>query len=229
MTNRTITLRNGNSTTTTPPRKTLKRNTVGRPRASVVALDAEATILTGALNLFAELGFAAVSTKEIAAAAGLNTALIYYYFGSKEELFRRCVMRAATEAGTLFAQLPQRELSAEAEVTAWLACHQNGFRTVERLLRISMSYSATAVKEPNVDTAIQGFHDVSRGVLDNALRRGLANREFSDIDVEESVALTTLVLDGVYVRAILFPGYDHSDDIAKLRSFVKARLHVSTS
>jgi TetR/AcrR family transcriptional regulator len=50
-------------------------------------------ILDAAEALFAGQGFAATTIKQIGAAAGVNPALIYYYFGSKEELYRRLLQR----------------------------------------------------------------------------------------------------------------------------------------
>ena len=43
--------------------------------------------MEAAEQLFAERGVRAVSIRDIAAAAGVNSALIAYHFGSKEELF----------------------------------------------------------------------------------------------------------------------------------------------
>lgn len=50
-------------------------------------------ILDAAEALFAGQGFAATTIKQIGKAAGVNPALIYYYFGSKEELYRRLLRR----------------------------------------------------------------------------------------------------------------------------------------
>lgn len=44
-------------------------------------------IIAAATELFARKGFAAVSVKELADAAGVNVALISYYFGGKERLY----------------------------------------------------------------------------------------------------------------------------------------------
>jgi TetR/AcrR family transcriptional regulator len=44
-------------------------------------------IIDAAVSLFAKKGFAAVSVKELAEAAGVNIALISYYFGGKENLY----------------------------------------------------------------------------------------------------------------------------------------------
>jgi AcrR family transcriptional regulator len=47
----------------------------------------ENKIIEAAIPLFATKGFAAVSVKELAEAAGVNIALISYYFGGKEKLY----------------------------------------------------------------------------------------------------------------------------------------------
>ncbi len=44
-------------------------------------------IIDAAIPLFAKKGFAGVSVKELAEAAGVNIALISYYFGGKENLY----------------------------------------------------------------------------------------------------------------------------------------------
>src|SRR4028119_1289350 len=53
-------------------------------------------ILDAAEELFAHQGFKATTIKQIGSAAGLNPALIYYYFGSKGELYRRLLTRMLT-------------------------------------------------------------------------------------------------------------------------------------
>ena len=51
------------------------------------------TILDAAEELFAKQGFAATTTKQIGSAAGVNPALIHYYFGNKEGLYRALLGR----------------------------------------------------------------------------------------------------------------------------------------
>lgn len=50
-------------------------------------------ILDSAESLFARQGFGPTTIKEIGADAGLNPALLYYYFGSKEELYKAVLQR----------------------------------------------------------------------------------------------------------------------------------------
>src|SRR5688500_8637965 len=50
-------------------------------------------ILDAAERLFATKGFAAATIKQIAATAGVNSALLYYYFENKETLYRETIRR----------------------------------------------------------------------------------------------------------------------------------------
>ena len=60
----------------------------GRHRDSV---ETRATILKAAERIYAECGLAGARTDAIAAAAGVNKALLYYYFKSKEGLYQAIV------------------------------------------------------------------------------------------------------------------------------------------
>ena len=52
------------------------------------AAEARQQLMTAALRLFSEKGFAKTSTRAIAQAAGVNIASISYYFGDKAGLYR---------------------------------------------------------------------------------------------------------------------------------------------
>ncbi len=54
-------------------------------------LTTEQKIIEAASKLFSRKGFAATKTREIAEEAGINLALLNYYFGSKENLFKGVV------------------------------------------------------------------------------------------------------------------------------------------
>jgi len=57
-----------------------------KPRSD--GIEARERLLLAALRLFAEKGYKAASTREIAQAAGANIAAISYYFGDKAGLYR---------------------------------------------------------------------------------------------------------------------------------------------
>lgn len=60
----------------------------GRPRG---ASDTRERILTNARELFARNGIDKTSIRAIAAAAGVDSALVHHYFGTKEQLFAAAI------------------------------------------------------------------------------------------------------------------------------------------
>ncbi len=66
----------------------------GRPKG---APDLRSCILDKAELLFAEHGFAGTKLRDIASVAGVNQALISYYFGTKQELFDAVFRRRGKE------------------------------------------------------------------------------------------------------------------------------------
>lgn len=61
------------------------------PRPKNPPPDRRQEILDAALHIFAEKGYSATTNADIARAAGVTPAALYYYFASKEELFRAVV------------------------------------------------------------------------------------------------------------------------------------------
>ena len=55
--------------------------------------DAETKLLDAAERLLVEVGYAAITTRLVAAKAGVNHGLVHYYFGSMEDLFVRVLER----------------------------------------------------------------------------------------------------------------------------------------
>lgn len=64
-----------------------KRRARGRPRTET-SEDVREKLLTAARELFLRYGYRAVSSRQIATAAGANVAMIRYYFGGKPGLYR---------------------------------------------------------------------------------------------------------------------------------------------
>src|SRR3954453_18460676 len=64
--------------------------------------DKKAHIINHAIDLFAEKGFEGTSIRDLATRAGVNVAMVNYYFGTKEKLFESLVAdRASYTRGLL--------------------------------------------------------------------------------------------------------------------------------
>jgi AcrR family transcriptional regulator len=80
------------SVSSTPVRKAQRR---GRPKVTEGASDTRVALLDAAEKLFSERGFYGVTTREVAATASLDDAMIYYHFESKRGLFDAVLERRA--------------------------------------------------------------------------------------------------------------------------------------
>ncbi|MFN8574035.1 MAG: TetR/AcrR family transcriptional regulator [Gemmatimonadaceae bacterium] len=90
----------------------------GREVAPLTDIDAKARILDAAERLFAEHGFTPTTIKHIADVASVNSALLYYYFGSKEGLYAACVGRFVAQLADTAEQRIESSASADDVIRA---------------------------------------------------------------------------------------------------------------
>ena len=67
----------------------------GRPPTPGASGDTRDSILDAAEDLFSKHGFYGVTIREVAREAGVDTALVHYYFGAKRDLFDAVFLRRA--------------------------------------------------------------------------------------------------------------------------------------
>jgi AcrR family transcriptional regulator len=196
----------------------------GRPKLTVATPDAELRIREAALDLFAARGFSAVTTKDIADATGFNPALIYYYFGSKEELFRRAVTLAVDRAFEQF-RISRQNLHRPRDVIhGWLETHILQFDTIAKLIMISVDYARASKRKARIDEAVHKFYDDEREVLRQTLAAGIQSGDFRKVDVPETATFISTYLDGVFFRAMVLKKFDPVAAIRELRTFLDMHL-----
>ena len=105
--------------------------------------DTEKHILRTARRQFVKNGFAATRMQQIADDAGINKAMLHYYFRSKEKLYREIIVT------TLDAIIPKLAKAINAEGTFW-----------ERLETLVEAYLDTFIEEP--DTPLFIFSELSQ-------------------------------------------------------------------
>lgn len=89
-------------------------------------LSTEQKIIAAAREVFTKKGFAATRTRDIAEEAGINLALLNYYFGSKEKLFRIIMEEQVSEMlGNIGPLLAQTDLALDDKVKAIVNSYTN--------------------------------------------------------------------------------------------------------
>lgn len=74
-------------------------------------IDKKDHILAVAEKIFSELGYDGASTRAISKEAGVNMAMLNYYFGSKEGLFKAVFERRASSFGTTLQHISEEAIS----------------------------------------------------------------------------------------------------------------------
>ncbi|HYH30352.1 MAG TPA: TetR family transcriptional regulator [Pseudonocardia sp.] len=113
------------------------------PKRATRPRDAAATrraLLDAGRHLFASAGYDATTVRGIAERAGVNQALLFRYFGSKEGLFGEAVL---DEAMQLLADGPREDLLART-LTAIMTADDRGGETLMAVLRAAGSSQVAA-------------------------------------------------------------------------------------
>ncbi len=87
------------------------------------ATDSKDAILDAAEERFAAQGFAPTTIKQIAGDAGVNSALLYYYFADKEALYAEVVLRLMSRVAGEMTDVLASATSPEAAIEAFALHH----------------------------------------------------------------------------------------------------------
>ncbi len=171
--------------------RTIQKRTAGRrPKKGPAERGTRADILAAARSVFARRGLDGASVREVAKAARVNNAMIYYYFKDKFELFR-AVLSDSFKAFDLIwenemfsTQSTSRE-KIQKFVEELIRFHQAN----EELRRIlSMEFACCG---KNMEWLAQNFYTRSYQKLAKILHDGERNVELKKVDC--SFAVATLV------------------------------------
>ncbi|MEE8204195.1 MAG: TetR/AcrR family transcriptional regulator, partial [Alphaproteobacteria bacterium] len=176
-----------------------RRTDAGQRKAR---LDRAEELAAVALDLFAERNFASVTIKDIARENGINAALIYYYFDSKEDLFRASIEYAVDQAFKKFRQLQVRHDNPADIINDWLDNHVQLFAPIHKFVKVSLDYSGSDANMPVIDRQIRQFYDEESRILSECIRRGIREGVFQHVDPEDLAQFISTYLDGVMVRSV---------------------------
>lgn len=189
---------------------------VGRPPVEVPNEERRDSIAAAALKLFSEFGFAAVSNKELGEAAGINPALIYYYFEDKDDLFQFVVRKALEDALAAYEEI-RRERGGIDSLDAWLSSNLLLFGEITRFLKVILDYAHSGRRSPQTDAAIARFYDTEVELLASALRQ---EGNFAAAEAADLASLVSVFLDGVMVARVVRPELDSEHLVNMMRGLL---------
>lgn len=151
-------------------------------------MDKREHIILKAIELFSEGGFDNTSIREISKKAGVNVAMINYYFGSKEKLFEAMIEYKSQylkvrlqelRENTRLSELEKLNIIVEEFVTRILANPR-----YHRILHQEMLLKT----RPEVNATIKSLFSTNSQIIKGILDDGKAKNIFRDVDNELIIA-----------------------------------------
>lgn len=163
-----------------------------------------------ALDLFAERHFASVSIKDIGRAAKVNSAMIYYYYKNKEDLFRAAIESAVDEAFLLFDRhcINEKHNNAADAIGAWFDIHVNLCKRLRNVVKISIDCKGIVGSIPEADDPIKRFYRHENEILQNLIRQGIEKGIFRRVDPSIVATMISTILDGALARSFFLKDFE---------------------
>ena len=180
-------------------------------------LDRRQEILSAALNLFSMRDYSAITIKEIAQLAGVNSSLLYYYYEDKEALFRAALEEAVGAAMRNYDEVVSKHSEPVDVINDWFQMHVTLAGDIRRLVKILMDYSSSQSHSRVLDDVISKFYDVEIQILTKAVKRGQRAGLFNNVSPHAAAGFASTYLDGVMVRSIIQPRLNIAGAVDTLR------------
>jgi AcrR family transcriptional regulator len=166
-------------------------------------------ILSAAIEVFGDVGFARAKLEDVAKKAGVSKGTLYLYFDSKEELFRRLVVERIIPCFQEAEQYLRESQGSARDMLEWYI--RRKWETIRKpeMVRIARLVHAELVNFPEL--ARFYFEEVilrSRSLLNQILERGISTGEFRKVPHDFVLrAVPSLLVNGaMYQRG--FGAYD---------------------
>ena len=150
-------------------------------------------LLSAALTLFNEKGYAAASVREIVQAAGVTKPVLYYYFGNKEGLYLELMGSSYRTFEALATEIVSRDGSAQERIVDF--CADLFDSSVERLPLVRLIYAiyyGPPQGAPPFD--LEAFFFRMMELIQQLVEAGIASGELRANDAGEAARTVVAVL-----------------------------------
>ena len=175
-------------------------------------------LLRAALALFSQRDLNSVTIKEIAELAGLNTALIYYYFDSKEHLFESCVEDAVAESLETYEKLKAQHVADPVNlIEDWFLANLKTAGSLRKLLKIIIYSAGSETRFRSIEKLTRKFYRIETEILASSIEQGIAQGIFRKVDALDTATFISVHLDGLIIGSLVRPKFKAAKEMDGLR------------
>ena len=170
-----------------------------------------------ALSLFASRDFATITIKDIARASGFDSALIYYYFHDKEDLFNQAVKFGLAESLDAKQRLRDRVDDPVHAIRDWFAHCLQAAEQNRTIFRVMLHHAGSAIGAAGLELRIEEFYASEEvEILARNIERGIKAGQFRPVDPLRLGRFVSVHLDGITAASILRRHFDMAAAFADL-------------
>lgn len=184
-------------------------------------------LLSVSLELFSRKDFPSVTNKDIAQAANMNSALIYYYFKNKEHLFRCTIAFAVRRAIEKYSRLRQAYDHPVYLIHAWFENNIVLSEPIRQLIKIMLDYNMGESKGSIDDLVTYFYHHEEQEILASNIRRGIEMGLFRAEDPARIARFVSVHLDGIMAASLIRRRFDLAESVHALESIFWQKLGYS--
>jgi TetR/AcrR family transcriptional regulator len=147
--------------------------------------ESRAAILKAAAREFADLGIAGARTDAIAREAGVNKALLYYYFKDKETLYAAVLDEAFSGLKDVVFRVLDSDLATRDKFLAYAGAYFDcvaSNQVYPRLMQREMMRAAREGSSHHLDRLIKNYFQPIFAKVGELLRKGIAEGEFRPVN-----------------------------------------------
>ncbi len=157
-------------------------------------------ILNAAEYLFAESGFNGTTTRAIASKAGVNIAMLSYYFGTKEQLLHAVIERFSDRLGKVFGDIEQTYSDPAERLRNWISAYVDYIFENPNHARIVYRHVSVSKNKEDIVKLVSEFNKVRNIVLE-AIRDGIEKGVFNDVDAQLAITSFTAPVNSIVIEA----------------------------
>jgi TetR/AcrR family transcriptional regulator len=158
----------------------------------------ENEIAAAARKRFAYYGFSKVTMDEIAADVGMGKASLYYYFPTKEDLFKSVIAEEQEQFIEKLQRILQDKISAADRIQQYVQERLNHFKTFVNLAKLS--FQAIQELKPVFADLHKNFSEREHQLLSAIIHDGIKKGELKAGQPEKTATLILHVLHGLRFR-----------------------------
>lgn len=164
--------------------------------------EARARIAAAAEELFAERGFDGAAIRDIARKAGVNGAMIHYYFRNKEGLYHTLLEGAASRVRSLLIETTGRSGSIKKRLASFVEAYADYMLSQPNIARILYREMLTGAK--HIKQIAQQYAASNYSMLKRLITDGVERGELRDVDAELTpISLMGMVVIFQFLRPII--------------------------